>query len=307
MINCTVINNKTGEIMTEDFKIEELNDFQRKEFFKKKMELDNQFKQGQQEYLGYFVFFIFEHIQDLSNILSDSDLVRFLYLGTYTKKDGILKFDNSNIITKENIKKILRLKDEAFRLFWNNIINNKLICEEDNKILINLFYFYRGKEKDYYNMTNRKFGDNFTRLYIEATRNLYENTNIRKIKKLAIIYKLLPFVNWQTNILCKNPKEINKYKIEPLTILDISNYLKYDKTHLARFRKEIHEFKYNNNDIFMRIGKSSDINYDYIVVNPIFYYKGNNIEELNYLLTLFHIKSPQLIYTEDKEAPITKN
>ena len=293
MMNCTVTDNKTGEVISNNFNIEELKDIERKIKFKEKMKLENEFKEAQQEYLGYFVFFIFEHIEDLNKILSDSDLVRFLYLGTYTKSDGLLKFDNGLSLTKKHIKKILKIKDEAFRLFWNILMDNELILEKDEMIYINLFYFYRGKEKDYYKYMNTKFGDKFTRLYIKTTRNLYENTNSRRIKKLAIIYKLLPFVNWQTNILCKNPSETNKNKIEPLTILDISNYCDYDKTHLARFRKELHEFKYNNNDIFMRIGKGIDINYDYIVVNPLFYYRGNNINELNYLLILFHLKEPQ--------------
>ena len=295
MIECTIINNATGEILNDKYKTMELEDEMKAMKYKERKQLERQFKSLQQEYLGYFVFFVFENIDNLTEILTDFDLMRFLYLGTYTKKDGYLKFDNGNIITKKHIKRLLRINDNSFRDFWNLMIENKLIVEDvDKRVSINLEYFCRGSEKDYINATDKRFGDKFTRIYIETTRNLYENTNQRSLKKLAIIYKVLPLINYQYNILCKNPKEMNKTLIEPYTLIEMSNYLGYDKTHITRFKKELHSLKFEDKDIFMRIGKSENVNQDYIVVNPLFYYRGNKLEELDYLITLFGLKHPSL-------------
>ena len=117
MINCTLINNETGEVLTEDYKITELEDQQKSRKFAEKKQLDREFRTYQQEYLGYFVFFMFDNIDKLTEVLSDANLMRFLYLGTYTKKDGHLKFENENIITKKHVKGILKIGDTAFKSF----------------------------------------------------------------------------------------------------------------------------------------------------------------------------------------------
>ncbi|MBU3186672.1 hypothetical protein [Clostridium estertheticum] len=295
MINCTLVNNETGEVMNENYKITELEDQQRGRAFAEKKQLEEQFKSLQQEYLGYFVFFIFENLNKLTEIMTDFDLMRFLYLGTYTKKDGCLKFENGNIITKKHVKKLLKINDTSFRAFWKLMIENKLIVEgEEDKVSINLEYFYRGSEKEYRKLTDKKFGDKFTRVYIETTRDLYENTNQRSLKKLAIIYKVLPLISWQYNVLCKNPKEIDKTVIDPYTLSEMSDYLGYDKTHITRFKKDLHSLTYKGKDIFIRIGKTPDIKNDYIIVNPAFYYRGNKTEQLDYLATLFGLKHAPL-------------
>ena len=71
----------------------------------------------------------------------------------------------------------------------------------------------------------------------------------------------------------------------------MSNYLGYDKTHITRFKNDLHSLTYKSKDIFIRIGKTPDIKNDYIIVNPAFYYRGNNIEQLDYLITLFGLKN----------------
>ena len=296
MINCTLINNETGEVLNEAYKITELEDQMRYNKFAEKKKLDAEFRTLQQEYLGYFVFFIFENIDKLTEILSDADLMRFLYLGTYTKRDGHLKFENGNIITKKHVKGILKSSDTVFKVFWRNVIDNKLIIiEDDSSLLINLDYFYRGSQKEYYKLTDEKMGNTFTRLYIETTRSLYENSVQRALKKLSIIYKILPYISWQYNVVCTNPKETCKSKIEALTIQDISNILRYDKTNISKFKQELHDLKYEGNSIFIRIGKTKDVNQDFVIVNPQFYYRGNLAAELDYLLLLFGLRKGSLV------------
>ena len=106
MKSYTIIDNESGEIITEDFKVDTLEDTKRKRKFVKNDRLENEFKDMQSEYFGEFVYFIFNNLDTLSQKLNDSELVKFIYLGTFVKPDRALKLDNNKTyITKTMLTK----------------------------------------------------------------------------------------------------------------------------------------------------------------------------------------------------------
>ncbi|NCI19809.1 hypothetical protein EJM73_09235 [Clostridium botulinum] len=290
MINCTIINNDTGEVLNENFKVETLEDKQRKLKGIEKNKLKNEFKNKQQNYLGNFVFFIFKYMDKLTELLNNNDLIKFIYLGTYVKKNGALMLDNNiTYVNKKKLQELLNIGNKAFYKFYNNIIDCNLLKEIDEHIYINNNVFYRGSEKEYKKLTDKKLKD-FTRLYIKTTRDLYKNIGTRSYNKLAIAYKLLPHVNWKYNILCNNINEINKDRIEPLTIENVINIIRYNKNQMSRFKKDFYGIKYKEKQLFKTIQNDENYNNSFTIVNPLLYYRGNDIKELEYLIMLFELE-----------------
>jgi hypothetical protein len=290
MIQATLINNETGEIIMNDYNILELEDIAKNKEGAKKRELSEAFKQLQADILGNFVFFLFNDIDKLNKELNDNDLVKFIYLGTYVKNDGTLRLDNNKTyITKNMLSTILDINKANTNKFYNSLIEKKLLAEGDEgHLYINPSYFFRGADKDYKKLTGNKLTE-FTRLYIKSTRLLYSSIDKRKYRQLAIAYKLLPFCSWKYNILCENPSELNKTLVEPINLSKVLELLHYDKKHMKKLINDLMGIKIDNCNLFKRLGQDAYIQNDYIVVNPLGYYRGNDVDELNGLINLFEI------------------
>lgn len=230
-------------------------------------------------------------------MLNDTDLVTFMYIGTFVKSDSCIKLDNNKThIDKKMLFKMLNMSRPKFKELWDKLIDNKLLIEQDGIIHINVLYFYKGKEKEYKKLTNnKKFVGEFTRLYIETTRKLYEGTPSKSLKKYAVVYKLLPYVNWRYNILCKNIYEDNKSRLELLTIEDIAEISGYDTSNLRKFKKDLFSLKYDNMSIFGRFNDTASNKNDMILINPLFYHRGSDLNELNFLANLFGIRAKRNI------------
>mgnify|MGYP000943466796 CR=1 FL=1 len=290
MIKCWLVEQKTGEILTEH-NILNFEDIDRAKKFKKKKELEEQFKYTQSTFLGNFVFFIFKNMEFLQEVLSDEDLVKFIFIGTYVKGNGCLKADNNvTLINKKKMQELLNISRANFNKFYNKLIDNNLIRENKEGVInINLDYFFRGYEKEYKKLTDVKLSD-FLRIYIESTRELYKNTPIRKHKQLSILYKLIPYCNYKYNILCRNTNEIDAEKLDILTIADVVDILGYNKSQIARFKKDFYSVQVQEYKAFLSIQGTEKYLDSFIVVNPKLYFRGSELEDLEYLLTLFKIK-----------------
>ena len=154
---------------------------------------------------------------------------------------------------------------------------NELIFEADNKFYINSNYFIKGKER----------GDKkYTRVFINTTRYLYENCTARQHKTLSYIYQLIPYMNYELNILCKNPLESDFSRLKKLTCEDICKLLG-----ISTNRKSMYKFRENLKNFYIKIDgrKYYFISYvtiknaygikDYFVINPACIWSGNNLEE----------------------------
>lgn len=286
----SLVSNTTGQIIYDNFPVETLEDKKRKsKAYNSKKEYDD-FKELQNKLLGNFVFFMFESIEYLNKILSDSELVKFMFIGTYVKQDGYLKLDNNfTYIDKSRLKQLLNINAKNFNLLFSKFISEELLKEDEKgNILINMLYFYRGYEKDYKKLTNTNL-DDFSRVYTRATRNLYMDSKSTKHKQLAIAYKLLPYVNWRYNILCTNTNEQDKLKIEVLNISDIVNILGLSKSNITRFRNDFYGIGVGDKQLFLTVQKTADYNKSIICVNPLVYYRGSKILDLQYLSDLFEL------------------
>lgn len=288
---CYIVEKETGEILNDNYIIDELEDKQRKKEGAKKSADFEEYKQLQSEIMGNFIFFLYKNMDRLKELLTDAEIVKYIYIATYTKKEGYLISDNDKAyINKKKMEELFLVSKNTFLKFFNKLIKTELLIEEERskKYKINIDMFWRGKETDYTDITGNKL-EHYIRLYINATRFLYIQ-NQKNCRKLIVAYQLLPYTNWKYNVLCRNVEEINKEKIELLNINDIMKILKYDKTHITRFKKDFYNITYGNNVLFKTVQSNEDWKTSAIFVNPMFAYRNKTLEDLGETFSIFDIK-----------------
>ena len=258
---------------------------QQKVFLNNKNELTQHNKK-----LGGFIQVCYVKNQLLFNDLNlnKATISRFLYLATYIdyndrEENVLVKYTKNNKIeymSKRDMKYLLNLGDTAFKSFYKEIKEKELLFEANNKIYLNPIYVNKG---------NSKFKDKeYTRIFIDTTRDLYEHCKPRQHKHLSYVYQLLPFLHYDTNILCRNPEEIDINKLDRLHFTDICEMLNLsgDKGNMDKLKKDLFKFYITKDDkkyyflayitVKQEIGTRS-----YYVVNPYVIWKGKNLQVAN--------------------------
>ncbi|URZ06797.1 hypothetical protein [Clostridium felsineum] len=279
----TLIDKETGEI----FEVEEDFDLERKKKYVEKKRTDELFKSAQNELCGNFIFFIYNNLETIEKEISDADLVKFMYLATYIKKGCYLMTDNNTYITKKMMQKVLMVTDSNFKRFYSNMINLKLITEDNKRFKVNMDIVYKGSERKYKELNGVKLYK-YARIYIRATRTLYIQ-NYKRPKKLAIAFKLIKHVNWKYNILAKDVYTQDTQDLEALTIKDIMELLGYFSTNLSRFKEDFYGIKYMDTVLFKTVQSKADYKTSYIYINPRFAFRGNKLEDLERTMGIFKI------------------
>lgn len=216
-----------------------------------------------------------------------ANISRLIYLSTYIdyndRQENLLikhgQHKQIEAMTRADIKKILKLSDRAFINFLNDMKKNNLLYEANKKFYISNDYFSKGDCN-----FNKK---EYTRIYIDTTRMLYESCSSRQHKQLSYIYQLVPYMNYELNILCSNPFETDFTKINKLSLKDICELLEVstESRSMRKLRDELLKFYITidgNKYYFLsyaRILNGYGLK-DYFVINPQIVWGGRNIEQV---------------------------
>lgn len=248
--------------------------------------------------LGGFVNMCYVSNKLLFNELNidRANIARLIYLATYIdynnrQENVLIKYTRHKTIktmTKKDIKEVLKLSDRALDKFMKDMKDNGLIYEAFDKFYISGEHFSKGK---------CNFKKDYTRIYIYPTRSLYMNCTSRQHKQLSYIYQLIPFMNKELNIICKNPKESDISKIEKLTLQDICKLLgvSTEQSVMRKFRDKLLEFyiKVDGKKYFFLSYVRALNGYglkDYFIINPNVCWSGNNMNHLKEVLNLCYFK-----------------
>ena len=214
-----------------------------------------------------------------------ANISRLIYLATYIdyndRQGNLLVNSSHNNQSKEHmsradIKRVLGLGDTAFKSFLSDMKSNDLIYEADKKFYINPSFFEKGKNK----FQNKEY----TRIYIDTTRFLYENTTSRQHKQLSYAFQLIPLVHYETNTICYNPSEVDKMKLEYMGLKSICEFLQIstEKKSMNKFENDLYKLQVKVGDtmyyMFKRvIVKGGNGKFDYFVINPAVIWKGRDV------------------------------
>lgn len=245
---------------------------------KQKMKKDRENEQGD------FIWFLFNYCDTVFPDLSCPSITRLFYISTFVEYNGDRLTDDGGytFLNKRQIKRKLNLPDKVFTNFWNEMKSRNILSENDDKdVVLNRRLFRKGS-------IDKRCGRDFTRIYCSCVRYIYENTkNIRDHAKLAYIFKIIPYVNRKTNIVCYNPEELDDKKIKPMSIGDFCDIIKYNRNQASRLFKDLLKFTVKGKHLMCYVAIDSYvITKMFMIINPEIYYGGEKHSDVKFLFEI---------------------
>lgn len=208
---------------------------------------------------GAFVLLLFKYGEKLFPNISAANLTRLMYVATFCNKDN-------SIMNTTDLRQKMKLNRTRWSEFWNEMTSNDILYEQNGVVFINSKFVVNGKSNT---------DDNYTRLFCEYIRQLYENCDsISAHKQLSYIFKIIPFINRRTNIVCKNPIEQNEDMIQTMRLGDFCEVVGYNKSQARRLAKELLNIRVNGELAVGFFVSNLDEKTWQIVVNPKLYFGG---------------------------------
>ena len=208
---------------------------------------------------GRFVWLLFKYGEALFPNLSAANLTRLMYAATFCDEDSI-------IMSKQELKEKMKLNRARWAEFWDEVVANNILYEKNKVVYVNTEVFSRG---------NISTDTNYTRLFCEYVQQLYEQCESANThKQLSYLFKIIPFVNRRTNIVCFNPAEQDERRIKYMRLGDFCEVLGYDKKNARRLAKDLLNIRINNE---LAVGFFvTDMSEDkwIMIVNPRLYFGG---------------------------------
>lgn len=231
--------------------------------------------------LGQFYWI---YANDAFSDLQPQTVTKLVMLCTYLYYDDVFRGSTKTTIKKKDIQRILNISKAAAYDFWQEV-KDKYIIENNGDLRISeSANIFRGELPK----TQEPEVIHYQKLYINTIRKLYRATSIRKHKQLGYIFKLLPHLNLEYNILCTDPFEQEIDNIIPLTVGEICTLIGYDISQSTRLIKELQglTFDYKNQKEYLISYVDSGTNsprQKKIFLNPRIVYNGSDFRKVEVL------------------------
>jgi len=272
MDNVYPIDVSTGEVKS-GYKL-----FSEEQWEKRKQysEMRRETKQYNSE-LGGFIFLLYKDSKIFTEI-SPQTTARLVYLSTFLPYgENVLHMGKNSIMTKKYMQDCLGLQSSGFDIFYAEATAHGYLEATDNGFVFGKGYFQKGKIQDIEGLKR-------TKVYIKSIRALYQNTPPSKHRYLGYLFMLLPFVNLEWNVLCRNPEERDIKQITPITIGDFCDYIGYKRTNAKRLIQSFRSIVFRTESgYFQRVCSfvyESDMSSMMIFCNPRIFYAGSDYRQV---------------------------
>lgn len=226
-------------------------------------------------------FYFIPTSEQFTNIAPET-VTRLIYLNSFVGYD-----DNKLMLTQRtpmkhrDLAEILNVSKSTITRFWKEVSPAYITESDSGLIFSNNIIFKRGSIK------NAKEYLQYQKIYINGVRKLYEATERNNHRQLGYLFKLLPFINLEYNMLCYNPLETDIEKIELVSIADFCKMIGYDIAHLNKLMSIYRSIQF---DVGGRYERFCAITYDginknnaKIFVNPHILYCGSDYNKVEIL------------------------
>ena len=257
-------------ITPEDFAANHERKRQQREFFLQ--------KQAKAQ-LGKFCFLA---INSGLNCLPPATAARLIYLSSYLRYGTDCLYVTQRTPMKvADLQKVMGLSTATVCRFLKEVCPSYLSADENGDLHINTSVFRRGA------LPKKDGLGAFQKVYIEAIRNLYRATPVSNHKQLGYIFLMLPYINIQYNVLCKNPYETDIFHVEPLTVREFCELIGHSYSTVARLREAYSRIRFMVNgqqELFCAfVSDGSSLDDARIFVNPNVFYSGTDPERVEIL------------------------
>lgn len=235
---------------------------------------------------GKFIFVFFKQLSRMEErfpSLSKQDTARLMYIGTFVSwETNRLQSDNGRKhYTKKDIEKLVEMSTRRFNELFRRLEDEGIIREEETgELFINPTVFYRGSLRSHgYDISDLEH----TRLFRKTARDLYAEFKGRRLAQLAVIYSVIPFLNFETNAVCHNPEETSDKLIKPMELSELAKLLDYSDA--SALKRALNNIKVDNEPVFGFFENPHDRRSWRIVVNPrvVFASDGEALKAINVL------------------------
>jgi hypothetical protein len=224
------------------------------------------------KHLGGFVFVLFKYcdlILEQQKDITPEDITKLFYLATYVDYNGFLIYED-DFMTKKIMMQVLKIKKRRFDTFFKRMKDAGIFIYNNKIIKINTEYFIKGKMTEKISVDN-----NYTRLYINSIRFIYENVNVNSHSQLGIYFKIIPYIHRQRSILCHNP-DCYEDDIKLMNANELKRIIGYHRNGVRKFINSLLSIKLNNGEsILASVRNDPDEGKSFIIVNPKVMYGGN--------------------------------
>lgn len=237
---------------------------------------------------GKYIHVFFEKsrlLQERFPSLTPQDIARLLFIGTYTQwETGRLQTDDGKkLLKKPDVRELIGLSPKRFNQLYNRYKDEEILLEgEGGALYISATVIYRGKISKLGNLID---GFDYTRVFKKTVRELYAQFNGRKLGQLAIVYSIIPFLNFNSNLICFNPEETVTDEVTPMNISELADLLGYENK--AKFKTTLNGIKVGDDPMFTFIEDPYNRREKRIIVNPRIVFAGNG-EALEQVKTYFN-------------------
>lgn len=208
--------------------------------------------------------------------MNNKDLGYFLVLQTYVNYENMLRLtaDSNLPMTRKEMQQALKINsnktlvDVLKRFKENNLITEEKIeryGKSYTAFFINPQYAFR---KGAVGSNSDRRTDAAVKVFMDELQDVYAQGNT-KPADIGFIYKCIPYLNYDSNFLTKNPDESDYSKVEFLTQNDLAEVQGMSRQKIV---SKLSSIVYNGMYVFarVRVGGIRDVR---IKVNPFVIYR----------------------------------
>lgn len=245
--------------------------------------------------------FYFATSKDRCGSIKPQTLARIFFLATYLEhgRNELYRTERT-LLKKSELPNLMKLSRQSFFRFWSEV-EGQYFTEREDGALVLCDDFFREALGNRRQEAGAKNG--FQKVFIESLRQLYWQTSISKHKYLGYLFMVLPYINWQWNVLCQNPEETDLDKVVFMTIQEFCEKVNCNPTKPARVAEAYKSlsFIWNGKQQHLcsyledRLHKTQRF-----VINPEILYRGEHPERVMALGMFFPTVDSDIFETAEK-------
>lgn len=227
----------------------------------------------QQKLLGEYMFAAAD--RETFSELAPDVLTRAAYLAAHLDFDSDTLWETQRTpVTRVKLHKILHLSESATDNFWRAVRDKYFFRDGDGVLHAKGQAFVMGR-------LSALPSKEYQKLYTSALKELYEKIPSRQHKRLGYALKMLPYLNFEYNVLCLDPTVSVYDEIIPLTVSDFCDEVGFDKTHASQLAADYGKLTFTVNgsqEVFCKfMGNGRDVTTAHIYINPRLVFKGSDL------------------------------